>query len=77
MKEHNSLAIDSSIILLNTDFQNSGIVYNKALSLKITNQLNFGIPEMDDFLIYIDNKDFEKLFGHNSITNVRIFLSNI
>ena len=76
LKEHNSLAIDSSIILLNTDFQNSGIVYNKALSLKITNQLNFGIPEMDNFLIYIDNKDFEKLFGHNSITNVRIFLKD-
>ena len=70
---------NSKITLLNTDFINSGILYNAGLTSKVTDNIYFGISELDKSIIYINKKDFAKTFNNDRLNanNVKIFLNDI
>ena len=70
---------NSKITLLNTDFINSGILYNAGLNSKVKDYIHFGISDFDKSIIYINKIDFIKTFNNNSFdaNNVKIFLNDI
>ena len=77
LKDRLGINKGSSIVLLNTDFTKNGIIYNNALSAKVVDAFSFGIPKIDNSIVYIHKTDFKKLFGNNDPDNVRIFLKDI
>lgn len=70
---------NSIITLLNTDFMKSGVLYNGALASKVIDDIYFGISDLDKSLVYINKKDFKKIFnnGSSNANNIKIFLNDI
>ena len=70
---------NSKITLLNTDFINSGVLYNAGLTSKVMDHIYYGVSDLDKSIIYVNKKDFSKTFNDNSFdaNSVKIFLNNI
>ena len=65
--------------MLNTDFINSGVLYNAGLSSKVMDHIYYGVSDLDKSIIYVNKIDFSKTFNDNSFdaNGVKIFLNNI